>query len=309
LQEFVTEKRLYPVVRTVYKRMSFQWPNDNSLRMSIDLELAMIREKVDHLTWFTPEERLEAEDIDDFPFVIFEVKLAPKYSENPPEWIQAIMNSGLLITIPRFSKALHGMYHFYSNACQQSSKPLSVPEWSDKFFELTGEPIAESPLVYTQRSDPTNTIGNLYKVAPIMERSNVSAKTLTSYLGNVFKSPHKRSAPSVPSPNVRVEPKTFFANERTYLTWFQSSLMMATFGVALQNIGDSGSSNFGNGLLIVSVGLLGYASWTYSSRNYALERRLAFGYQDKYGPLVLASVLVVGFIAQIISNLAGNTNV
>ena len=63
----------------------------------------MIREKTSHLEWFTEEDSIYEEDVYEFKYAILEVKLCNGYIENPPEWIEKLMSSDLVIEQDTFS--------------------------------------------------------------------------------------------------------------------------------------------------------------------------------------------------------------
>jgi hypothetical protein len=53
--------------------------------------------------------------------------------------------------------------------------------------------------------------------------------------------------------NVRVEPKTFFANERTLLSWLQISLLITTIALGLLGVGTPEAKNVGYSLAPVAI--------------------------------------------------------
>ena len=90
----------------------------------------MIKEKASHLDWYTPYEILKDNDVHRFPFCVLEIKLQGDYIDSPPEWINDLMKSNLIINVPKFSKFSHSSYIFYDN--------LRTPYWIDshpEFFE------------------------------------------------------------------------------------------------------------------------------------------------------------------------------
>ena len=90
----------------------------------------------------------------------------------------------------------------------------------------------------------------------------------------------------------RIEPKTFFACERTFLTWFNSSLFIGSIGVALLTINDA----VANCLIAVSIIIILYALSTYWQRTRSLLNKKPAGYHDRYGPFFLALCVTIVFI-------------
>lgn len=77
--------------------------------MSLDTHLRMIREKDAPRAkgdWCRDmRQRLEEREVVHFPYAVFEIKLA---QEDPPDWVQKIVDSGIIVEVPKFSKFLHG---------------------------------------------------------------------------------------------------------------------------------------------------------------------------------------------------------
>ncbi|KAH0612212.1 uncharacterized protein H6S33_010264 [Morchella sextelata] len=128
LQAFIKEKNLEPVMRAVYTRTAFQIPGDDRIRVSLDTDLALIRE--DSLDLERPcrdPEDWHRQDIDDaqmeypfnglrkgeisrFPYALLEIKvLESALRGRSKEWVQDLMNSHLIKSAPRFSKFAHGV--------------------------------------------------------------------------------------------------------------------------------------------------------------------------------------------------------
>jgi uncharacterized membrane protein YidH (DUF202 family) len=91
---------------------------------------------------------------------------------------------------------------------------------------------------------------------------------------------------------MKVEPKTFFANERTMLSWLQMSVTLGTIGSALLTIDSSGSSLAGMVLLPVAVLFAVYAVFTFHWRGRGIATKdSTVGFHDMVGPTVLGGVL------------------
>ena len=97
---------------------------------------------------------------------------------------------------------------------------------------------------------------------------------------------------------IKIEPKTFFANERTFLQWFNSAVFVATGGLTIAEMSESKTT--GILLVTISVCIILYSMFVYYGRNRALLRRDTEGYNDIYGPLILSGVIIVSFIFSLI---------
>lgn len=121
IQYGIITRKLRPVMRSFYNRTAFQLPGNASVRISLDTELALVREDnfdgVDrtHGNWRRtdfgidhPFPTVKDSDKELFPYAILEVKLATRVGEEPPTWIKDLVNSHLVEAVPKFSKFIHG---------------------------------------------------------------------------------------------------------------------------------------------------------------------------------------------------------
>ena len=69
-------------------------------------------------------------------------------------------------------------------------------------------------------------------------------------------------------------PKGFFANERTFLSWLQLCLILGSLGIGFINFSDSpGTSVSGFLFMIVTIGMMFYALAQYHIRANKLARK------------------------------------
>eukprot|EP01023_Acetabularia_acetabulum_P064185 TRINITY_DN823_c0_g1_i10.p1 TRINITY_DN823_c0_g1~~TRINITY_DN823_c0_g1_i10.p1 ORF type:complete len:741 (+),score=111.50 TRINITY_DN823_c0_g1_i10:170-2392(+) len=116
----------------------------------------------------------------------------------------------------------------------------------------------------------------------------------------------------------RVEPKVFFANERTFLSWMSVAVLLMFVALSLMDSYRFDSGGFGvgtgrdsstrceeNNSLRCSVGLIsgaiiapmsimimGYALFVYRKRTNQMLKRDTVRYDDQLGPLLLAFILI-----------------
>jgi uncharacterized membrane protein YidH (DUF202 family) len=123
IQGFVKEQKLQPVLRANYTRTAFQIPGDDRIRISLDTNLALIREDaldmdrpcrdpddwhrrdIDNANMEFPFKAIKKGEIHKFPYALLEIKVkgTKKY-----EWIEDLTNSHLVKESPRFSKFVQG---------------------------------------------------------------------------------------------------------------------------------------------------------------------------------------------------------
>mmetsp|Transcript_20195 Transcript_20195/g.42079 ORF Transcript_20195/g.42079 Transcript_20195/m.42079 type:complete len:726 (-) Transcript_20195:42-2219(-) len=102
---------------------------------------------------------------------------------------------------------------------------------------------------------------------------------------------------SAPTSIQKVEPKLFFANERTFLHWLHMGVVVS--GVASGILAFSKKGSFGEWygimLLPISLGFVSYALHTLYWRSERIKLRVPGRWDNPMGPTILAAVLVVVF--------------
>jgi uncharacterized membrane protein YidH (DUF202 family) len=123
IQGFVKEQKLQPVLRANYTRTAFQIPGDDRIRISLDTNLALIREDaldmdrpcrdpedwhrrdIDNGNMEFPFKVIKKGEIHKFPYALLEIKVKGLKKH---EWIDDLTNSHLVKESPRFSKFVQG---------------------------------------------------------------------------------------------------------------------------------------------------------------------------------------------------------
>lgn len=101
---------------------------------------------------------------------------------------------------------------------------------------------------------------------------------------------------------IKVEPKVYFANERTFLAWLHTSIILAAVSLSIVSFADQNpwSQFYGILLLPVSISFIMYALRQYNRRAKMIRRREPGPYEDLWGPSVLAMMLMLSIIASFI---------
>ncbi|KAI1822170.1 hypothetical protein F4861DRAFT_414420 [Xylaria intraflava] len=94
----------------------------------------------------------------------------------------------------------------------------------------------------------------------------------------------------------RVEPKVFFANERTFLSWLNFTVILGALAIGMLNFGDRPA--FISAFLFTGVAMLTmiYALFTYHWRAKSIRIRGQAGFDDRFGPTVLAVILLLAVV-------------
>ncbi|KAF7128340.1 hypothetical protein CNMCM5793_003070 [Aspergillus hiratsukae] len=131
LQSFIRENSLQPMLRANYTRTAFQIPGDDRIRISLDTNLALIREDAldeerpcrDPTDWHRrdiddsgmqyPFNGIRTGEVNRFPHALLEIKL--RGSAHNAEWVNDLMVSHLVKEAPRFSKFVHGVAQLFED--------------------------------------------------------------------------------------------------------------------------------------------------------------------------------------------------
>ncbi|EPS35620.1 hypothetical protein H072_10997 [Dactylellina haptotyla CBS 200.50] len=92
---------------------------------------------------------------------------------------------------------------------------------------------------------------------------------------------------------VRIEPKVYFANERTFLSWLEFSIYISTIAATLLNFGDRRTRYASLGFMLLALGSLGYCVSIYVWRFLKMKKRRAARYHDAWGPTVLCVLMLI----------------
>lgn len=133
IQKFILDNELQPVLRANYTRTAFQKPLDDKVRISIDSNLAFIREDaldpdrpcrdpenwhrtdIDSNSMAYPFKDIRQGEISRFPFSVLEVKVKEDGAKKYPQWVEDLMASHLVHKAPRFSKFVHGVASLFED--------------------------------------------------------------------------------------------------------------------------------------------------------------------------------------------------
>jgi uncharacterized membrane protein YidH (DUF202 family) len=109
---------------------------------------------------------------------------------------------------------------------------------------------------------------------------------------------------------VRVEPKVYFAAERTFLSWFEFAIILSVVATTLLNFGgdSKGALLYASlGFTITAVVSLIYAAGLYLWRVHMMRTRRAVRYHEKYGPTILCILIMVAVAINFVGALKGET--
>ncbi|KAI1317233.1 vacuolar transporter chaperone [Mortierella claussenii] len=145
VQTRIKDQKLQPVVQTFFNRTAFQVPGDTRVRITIDTDVVMVRERsvepsdlydrpwnpVELKAEDYPFPNIKDQDIVRFPYAIMQIRTLTEQphpheetedhdeenrgEEGIPGWIDHIAQSHLVEMVPNFAKDLHAMATLYES--------------------------------------------------------------------------------------------------------------------------------------------------------------------------------------------------
>lgn len=198
IQNFIKEQKLQPVLRANYTRTAFQKPLDDKVRISIDSNVAFIREDaldadrpcrnplswhrldIDNSSMVYPFPNINQGEISKFPFSILELKVKDDGNKKNPQWVDDLMVSHLVHKAPKFSKFAHGVASLFEDHVN------NLPFWlSDLETDIRKDPQAafdEEEERKAKRAEDEQVVGSY-----LGSKSRPSFKqTITSPVGKSY---------------------------------------------------------------------------------------------------------------------------
>ncbi|KAH7623032.1 hypothetical protein Ndes2526B_g02326 [Nannochloris sp. 'desiccata'] len=328
VQKVIDSKQLKPMVRTQYMRTLFQIPFEPTVRIKLDTNICMIKENPEDGPsctisgrWYRdPSVPIQRTEITRFPHAVLELNLALESGETTPEWVQELVESGMLTEIDRFSKHIHGTATLFPDAVQ--ALPYWVDDESVRASMLSSAPEQSVEVAPTARDQLTSQQskprkGQSNEIDPLtepllgrdtsgLERSGIAyRRRYAKRMGLLewwFSKPPMAIRPKIPGVvQQKIEPKTYFANERTFLSWLHMALTMGSISAAMLGFSATGSSKAQAShdvglvaliLLPVALVICGYALLVYYWRSEAIRNKDGLYYDDRRGPLALTLVVI-----------------
>ena len=335
-QQAIESKQLKPFIRTQYMRSAFQMGHDRTVSFTLDTNLVMLKENPEgHPTcalsgrWYRdPNLPIHRSEITRFPHAVLEIKLALPDGEQPPEWVQDLISSGLITEVHKMSKFIHGTAVLFPELVQ------AVPYWIDD--ESIRESIAASssssvPIQPTARDAKVREMqdrkprrrgevvdgdeGNhpLLGDAPTLALMRSHGAVINTSGGSQtvrdrapwWKFWTTQTGPAATIPQ-RLEPKTFLASERTFLSWLHMAITLASIGAAMLAFAATSQKNtdpmhrlsrnlvefIALLLLPLAAFIVAYALVVFLWRNSQIAMKQASYIDDRRGPLLLATLVV-----------------
>ncbi|KAI1633912.1 VTC domain-containing protein [Biscogniauxia mediterranea] len=198
IQNFILSNKLEPVLRANYTRTAFQKPADDRVRISIDTDIAFIREDtldrdrpcrepeewhrrdIDNSNMTYPFENMNQSEVSRFPFAVLEIKLREEEGRKRPRWIEDLMVSHLVYAAPKFSKFVHGVASLFEDYVN------NLPFWlSDLETDIRKDPQTahdEEEQRKAQRAEDAQAVGSFLGTKTGSYKPAASSPVGKSYL-------------------------------------------------------------------------------------------------------------------------------
>jgi uncharacterized membrane protein YidH (DUF202 family) len=316
IRKLIIKKNLQPCVRSSYRRLAFQSNTNNALRFTIDRDIELSSEIDAPLGHWcrTCEDANVAKVM--MPVSVFEVKLN---GVEAPEWVSTLLDESKILDGHKFSKYLSGasilyadkvpifpywaedpIFSLYYNGADGGSE---TQHQSDEMMRLTqkssNQKDIEAGTSLLSSFDGDNQINESIEEMTLSERNNRRSflKLLNFRKRNRIQAKKKVASKD----RVRVEPKTYFAAERTFIQWISAALLLITISALLFSLSETQNvegPRF-NGLILIFVATFVsiYALIVYFRRLYLMKNKKTYGYTDHFAPVILTVAVLAGIIS------------
>lgn len=95
---------------------------------------------------------------------------------------------------------------------------------------------------------------------------------------------------------VRVEPKVYFATERTFLSWLSIAIILGGIATTLVTYGTQTTMIASIGFFITALATITHAVLTYATRVVNIRLKKAVDYEDKMGPPMICAFLMLSIM-------------
>lgn len=103
---------------------------------------------------------------------------------------------------------------------------------------------------------------------------------------------------------VRVEPKVYFATERTFLSWLSISILLGGVSTTLLTYGTPTTMLASVGFFITSIVTLIHTVFVYATRVVNIRLKKAIDYEDRLGPPMISIFLILSIMFSVFCNWA-----
>ena len=289
--------------------------------------------------WYRdPREAVPLTEITRFPHAVLEVKLQLEDEGSCPTWVTELINSGLLSQVHKFSKFIHGCAVLMPDEVQSVPYWIDDATLKPSIMSSGAESILERSYGANEVYDhllPHSSDGQVVERTARMKRQAEHRKRrrtgggggadidatdeqtggrgafwegLEMVLGegitecfdcDSFAAVEldEMGRGMVPQ---KVEPKLFFANERTFLKYLQMGVLTSSISMGVLAFSKNTSEATVLALILMPVSFVFvlYALNTFLWRSDLIRNRNSARWDDPLGPVVLTLLLIIALVSQ-----------
>lgn len=291
MHSLVVKLRLRPCVRSTYQRLAFQSSSSNALRLTLDRNIMVSDEtKVSPGQWSLDDDIISTKGKGcRCPFSVFEIKLN---GDQTATAFHDLIEMQVIMDASKFSKFITGAAIF------NQGRVSTLPYWAShpafmSMFAAAPKP-GSSTLPQELRSESVRKQTEVSQSPPPPSCRFSCSRWFDMTRPNVPTS----GAWIAPQKSVRVEPKSYFANERTLVQWMSAALFLITMSAFLLEFGSKHDHALLTSNVLAAFALLIalYSCILYYHRIALLRQGRPHGYVTHFGPILMTAAVVSGCI-------------
>uniref|UniRef100_A0A7S4I8N1 SPX domain-containing protein n=1 Tax=Vannella robusta TaxID=1487602 RepID=A0A7S4I8N1_9EUKA len=333
VQSEIAQRGFAPTLRTTYRRSAFQDPKSSIVKIAIDTNVQMIKENLkleNDGKWCKSDLDISEDDVHEFPYAVMEVKLQP--GQPAPDWVNELVNGPLVRMALKYSKFTHGC------AILLRDKVIAKPSWISEFepneeeqkrkkakkLEKELSELSESDElqfnddIWVEQENAAPAFNehegllpdskklqssSLEDVRRVLDARDKSRPSLFTKVQNLFDFDQRFVKDGKPiMTRMKIEPKTYFANERTFLQWMSFCVIIQGIGIALISFPSTNFVGLISGVCFVaiSVGFMAYSLFLFRWRSARIRNNQPGRYDDFWGPFTLFCVMTAAVLVNAI---------
>jgi len=304
IQDQISRRLLIPTVRTDYYRSAYQSDATSGkfVRVTIDSNFSVV-----DLRGYNVEEALTVfsnpdptkEKISSFPFAVVETKIHGEAGSDVvhPPWLDDVMSLAMVADL--FSKYQLGVATFVPH------NTISLPTWWNYYLQAHScrKKEIDSKVIIAPIWNPDRGVTSMVQrnQEERTEHSSepVSFPSSTGGLAASIRMPQFIIPTALPQAagagvSLKIEPKTHFANERTFIQWHSAALFLCTVAkLTGRSFWQYQWFPVVEMLFAMALLIMFYSLWRYHWRRRALLQRDTQRFDDPFGPTVMTCALAI----------------
>jgi uncharacterized membrane protein YidH (DUF202 family) len=276
----------------------FQIPFDNSIQVTLDVNISMLLERPDKLKIekYNLDSNIDnSSQINKFPHGLLDVKLELLQGEENIFWLKELIDSGKLIEIHKFSKFVHGCASLLPNEVR------TLPYWiNDESLKSSDEKKNKEKEKEISKSNVKNNSKGNINVNNV-SRPIILPPDYDNCCDFTLWAPQCYEEDYEENPDfslIKESPKLYFANERTFLKWLEISVALSSMSIGVlaftKTDPELKAQYFAMSMLPISFFIIVFSLLIYLWRNRKISLNMSGRWDHPLLPiLVMISLIIV----------------